>query len=433
LQQEASRRMGFGASRTMKIAQELYEGIEVGREGSVGLITYMRTDSTNVSMQAQGEARSYIQNRFGKSYLPAHTPFYQTKTKGAQEAHEAIRPTSVLREPDAIKDKLSRDQYKLYKLIWERFVASQMANAVYNTVRVDIAAGPTQKDMPYMFRVSGSTVKFNGFLAVYEETRDEDVTIDEDEGRVLPELSVHEVLDLVQLLPEQHFTQPQPRYTEATLVRTLEEYGIGRPSTYAPTVAVIQDRDYVVSQDKRLVPTETGKVVNDLLVQFFPDVMNYRFTAHMEDELDDVSEGKMEWRPMLREFYTPFEQQLDNARHHMPRVTQEETIGRDCPVSGHPLVIRYGRWGKFIGCSDYPNCRYTEPYLERTGVKCPRCGAEHGGELIERKTKKGRTFFGCSRYPACDYRSWRLPGKRGASPVDADIEQETTLPDLSAG
>jgi DNA topoisomerase-1 len=427
MQQEASRRLGFSAKRTMQIAQQLYEGIELGDGETVGLITYMRTDSTNVSEQAQQEARQYIQNRFGKDHVPAKPPQYKTKTKAAQEAHEAIRPTSVTNIPDALKKALSRDQFRLYQLIWERFVASQMANAIYNTVRVDIGAGLTTDDMPYSFRVSGSTIKFSGFLALYEDARDEDAAVNEDEGRLLPELTVNEMLNLLQLLPEQHFTQPPPRYTEASLVRTLEEFGIGRPSTYAPTVAVIQDRDYVVNEDKRLIPTETGKIVNDLLVKFFPTVMDYQFTAHMENELDDIAEGHMEWRPMLGEFYTPFAQRLENAREKMPRVAQEEHVGRDCPVSGHPLVIRYGRWGKFIGCSDYPNCRYTEPYLERTGVVCPQCGEEHGGELIVRKTKRGRTFYGCSRYPECDYSVWKLPKQEKAP------SEQTEMPDLSTG
>jgi DNA topoisomerase-1 len=409
LQQEASRRLGFNARRTMSIAQQLYEGIDVGAGGSIGLITYMRTDSTQVSVQAQAEAREYIHNRFGNNFHPVRAPMYQTKTKGAQEAHEAIRPTSVMREPDRIKQALNRDQYRLYQLIWQRFVASQMANAIYNTLRVDIAAGLTSQDTPYTFRVSGSTIQFLGFLALYEDARDEDLEPDEDEGRILPELTVGELLDLIQLLPEQHFTQPPPRYTEASLVRTLEEYGIGRPSTYAPTVATIQDREYIEKEDKRLIPTETGKTVNDLLVQFFPDVMDFQFTALMEDELDSIAEGKLEWRPMLREFYSPFERQIAAARQEMPQVRQEETIGRDCPVSGHPLVIRYGRFGKFIGCSNYPECRYTEPWLERTGIACPICGKTHQGEIIVRKSKRGRIFYGCSRYPECEFTSWKRP------------------------
>jgi DNA topoisomerase-1 len=411
LQQEASRRFGFNAQRTMSIAQQLYEGIAIGAEGTVGLITYMRTDSTNISKQAQADARDYIRSRFGDTFMPAKPPTYRTRAKGAQEAHEAIRPTGVWRVPASLSDKLTKDQLRLYTLIWERFVASQMANAVYDTVRVEITAGPTEKDMPYLFRTSGSTIKFAGFLALYEDTRDEDAVVDEDEGRILPDLTAKEILNLLRLLPEQHFTQPPPRYTEATLVRTLEEYGIGRPSTYAPTVAAIQDREYLAKQDKRLVPTEIGKIVNDLLVEFFPNVMDYQFTAHLEEELDDIAEGKLQWQPMLNEFYQPFEQQLANARKHMPQIVQEERIGRDCPnCGGHQtLVIRYGRYGKFIGCANYPECRYTEPLLERLGIPCPVCGAEHGGEIVERRSRRGRTFYGCSRFPACDFTSWKRP------------------------
>lgn len=421
LQQEASRRLGFNAQRTMQIAQQLYEGVDLGKDGIVGLITYMRTDSTNVSVDAQKEARAYIKQRFGADFMPDKAPIYKTKAKGAQEAHEAIRSTSVLREPNGLQQALSRDQLKLYRLIWERFVASQMSNAVYNTIRVEVSAGLTDKDMPYLFRVSSSTIKFAGFLALYEDAHDEDTEEDLDMGRVLPEMKVGEALDLVHLLPEQHFTQPPPRYTEASLVRTLEEYGIGRPSTYAPTVKVIQDREYVDKKDKRLIPSETGLLVNDLLVQYFPDVMDYQFTARMEDQLDNIADGDGEWRPMLQDFYTPFEQQLGNARQNMPSYQKEEHIGRQCPVSSHELVVRYGRWGKFIGCSDYPNCTYTEPYLELTGVVCPKCGQEHSGELVVRKTRRGRTFFGCSRYPECDYSTWKLPGKRGG---DGDGEAE---------
>lgn len=409
LQQEASRRLGFNARRTMSVAQKLYEG-DVKGEVSGGLITYMRTDSTNISPQAQKEAREFIEARFGKEFMPAKAPVYKTKAKGAQEAHEGIRPTSITRHPDSIKHMLTPEQYRLYNLIWQRFVASQMSNAVYNTLRVDIDAGTTAKDRPYHFRVSGSTIKFRGFLILYEDARDEDIALDEDEGRILPELTVGEQVDLLELLPEQHFTQPPPRYTEASLVRTLEEYGIGRPSTYAPTVAVIQDREYVVKQEKdRLVPTETGRIVNDLLTKFFPEIMDVQFTARMEGRLDDIAEGKREWRPMLRDFYNPFERELRNAREAIPNVQQEEKIGRDCPVCGKPLVMRYGRFGKFIGCSDYPTCRHTEPFLERMGIACPVCGEQHGGELTVRRSKKGRTFYGCSRFPDCEFTSWKRP------------------------
>lgn len=297
-----------------------------------------------------------------------------------------------------------------------------MSSAVYNTLRIEIKAGPESQNMPYLFRVSGSTIKFLGFLALYEDTRDEDATPDEDEGRILPEMTADEALNLVRLVPNQHFTQPPPRYTEASLVRTLEELGIGRPSTYAPTVSVIQDRDYVEKQDKRLVPTETGKTVNDLLVQYFPDVLDYQFTARMEDQLDDISEGSTEWRPMLHEFYEPFEDRLVNARENMPRLRQEEPVGRVCPTCGTgDLVIKYGRWGKFIGCTNYPECKHTEPYLEYTGVTCPQCGEQHGGELVVRRTRRGRTFFGCARYPDCDYSTWKLPGTKD----DKDQAEET--------
>ncbi len=409
LQQEASRRLGFSAKRTMAVAQQLYEGIDVGPEGSVGLITYMRTDSMHVSPQAQAEARDFIRDRYGKEFMPSRAPQYKTTAKGAQEAHEAIRPTGVSREPDRVRKMLSNDQYKLYNLVWQRFVASQMSNAVYNTLRVDIDAGPEPKNRPYHFRVSGSTVKFLGFLVLYEEARDEDIALDADDGRILPELSVDEALNLIRLLPEQHFTQPPPRYTEASLVRALEEFGIGRPSTYAPTVAVIQDREYVAKLDKRLIPTETGRIVNDMLVQNFPDVMDYQFTARMEGELDEVAEGKIEWQPMLGEFYWPFEKRLQLARKAIPDMQQQEEVGRDCPLCGKPLVIRYGRFGKFIGCSDYPECKHTEPLLERMGIPCPTCHTAHGGELVVRRTRRGRTFYGCSRYPDCDFTSWKKP------------------------
>jgi DNA topoisomerase-1 len=314
---------------------------------------------------------------------------------------------------------------KLYKLIWERFVASQMANAIYDTLRIEVRAG-IDNPLPYLFRVSGSIVKFQGFLAIYEETRDEDAPPDEDEGRILPDVKIGETLDLIQLLPEQHFTQPPPRYTEASLVQALEEYGIGRPSTYAPILKVIQERDYVEKKDKRLIPTETGKLVNDLLVSYFSNVVNYQFTAHMEEELDDIAEGKMAWRPMVREFYTPFEEQLKHARQNMPRMRQEDYIGRTCPQCGTgQLQIKHGRWGKFIGCDNYPECGYTEAYIEYAGVPCPTCGAEHGGELIIRKTKRGRIFYGCSRYPECDFSSWKLPNAdKSADNADDDEQDE---------
>lgn len=423
LQQEASRRLGFNARRTMLAAQQLYEGVELDGGEIYGLITYMRTDSVNISAQAQAEARQYIVDTYGAEYAPETPPTYKTRARSAQEAHEAIRPTSVLRHPLTLKKALTaagRDLFRMYQLIWERFVASQMENAVYDTVRAEINAGPDERNMPYLFRASGSRIRFRGFLAVYEESRDEDEKSSDDD-RMLPELSADELLRLVQMLPQQHFTQPPPRYTEASLVRTLEDYGIGRPSTYAPTVAVIQDRDYVTKEDKRLVPTDTGKVVSDLLVKYFPEEMDYQFTARLEDQLDDIAEGDGEWQPFMHDFYEPFEQRLRHARSNMPQMKQEEYTGRKCPACGDgDLVIKYGRWGKFIGCSNYPECRHTEQYLEYIGVPCPTCGDTHDGQVVELKTKRGRTFYGCSRYPDCEYKSWNRPGTAG----DATKEQE---------
>lgn len=411
LQQEASKGLNFSSGKTMSVAQQLYEGIDLD-DGITGLITYMRTDSTAVSKEAQARAQDFISSSYGKQYLPEEAPIYRTRAKGAQEAHEAIRPTDISRTPDSIKGNLSRDQYRLYTLIWKRFVASQMANALYDTVRIDIEAGEGEQ-LPYLFRTSGSVLRFQGFLVVYEEEKDEDAAAEDDEGRIFPELSEGEVLKLLKLLPEQHFTQPPPRYTEATLVKAMEELGIGRPSTYAPTVAVIQNRDYVTREDKRLTPTETGMLVNDLLVKYFPDVMDFEFTARMEDMLDEVAEGNAEWVPVLREFYDEFQDDLHDAQKHMPKVVQTELIGRKCPTCGDgDLLLRYGRWGKFIGCSNYPDCNHTEPWLETIGVSCRVCGT---GEIIERRTKRGKVFYGCSNYnyenPAegCQFTSWKRP------------------------
>ena len=404
LQQEASRTLNFNARRTMRVAQQLYEGIDIG-DGQVGLITYMRTDSTNIAKEAQHAAREHVVATYGKDFVPARPPIYRTQSKSAQEAHEAIRPTRVTHTPESLQRALSRDQLKLYTLIWQRFVASQMANAVYTTMRVDIKAGLPDQDAPYKLRVSGSLIKFPGFLRVYEEARDIDDAPDEDTGRILPDMTPDELLRLLRVIPRQHFTQPPPRYTEATLVKALEDNGIGRPSTYAPTVAVIQNRDYVTREGRYLVPSETGEIVNDLLVDYFPDILNYNFTANLESQLDQIADGKQEWVPFLSEFYSPFAQQLQHARAHMPTQRQEEFVGRDCPTCGNPLVIRYGRFGKFIGCSTYPECKYTEPWLDKIGVTCPRCG----GDLVEKKTRRGRTFYGCANYPECEFTSWKRP------------------------
>lgn len=404
LQQEASRRLGYTARRTMALAQQLYEGIDVGEGGAVGLITYMRTDSTNVAEMAQREARQYIADRYGESFLPKEMPKYKTKTRGAQEAHEAIRPTSVNRQPESLKEYLSRDQFRLYQLIWQRFVASQMSAAIYDTLSVEVSG--VSRGHEYLLRASGSTVRFLGYLVAYEEAKDEDVTIEEEETRIPPDLQEGQPQKLVQLLPEQHFTQPPPRYTEATLVRTLEENGIGRPSTYAPILSTLQQRGYVVRDGKRLTPTETGMLVNDLITEHFPNIVDVNFTANMEAELDLIASGEQGWVDVVSEFYTPFSAQVEQAEERIPEMKADlEPIGRACPNCGHDLVIRWGRYGKFISCSNFPDCRYTEAWLEKIGVLCP----QDQGEIVERKTRKGRVFYGCANYPTCDFTSWKKP------------------------
>lgn len=406
LQQEASRRLGFTARRTMALAQQLYEGLDVGEGGATGLITYMRTDSTNIAEAALKEVRQYITDTYGNDFLPPSAPQYKTRAVGAQEAHEAIRPTSVLRHPDKIKKLLSSDQFKLYQLIWQRFVASQMEAAVYDTLTVEIGAQGRQHR--YLLRASGSSLKFPGFLVLYEDARDEDQAPSEENEnvRIPAQIAEGQRQELIRLIPEQHFTQPPPRYTEASLVQTLEEYGIGRPSTYAPILSTIQERGYVLRDGKRLQPTETGMLVNDLLVEHFPEIVDLNFTASMEKDLDTVAAGGREWRDVIRGFYTSFAPKVERAKTEMPATKAElEKVGRACPTCGHDLVIRWGRFGKFISCSNFPTCRYTEPWLEKIGVKCPECG----GEIVERKTRKGRVFYGCSNYPTCQFTSWKRP------------------------
>jgi DNA topoisomerase-1 len=405
LQQEASRRLGYTARRTMALAQQLYEGIDTGQGGAVGLITYMRTDSTNVAELAQDEVRQFIRERYGEKFMPEQPPKYKTKALGAQEAHEAIRPTSVLRQPESLKEFLSRDQFRLYQLIWQRFVASQMSPALYDTLSIDVL-GKTEQHQ-YVFRASGSTVLFQGFLIVYEEAQDEDQKTDDEETTRIPAgLTEGLKQELVRLIPEQHFTQPPPRFSEATLVRTLEEYGIGRPSTYAPILGTLQQRGYVIREGKKLTPTETGILVNDLLVEHFPDILNVGFTAQMEGDLDRIAAGELPWVNVIKEFYSPFAQQVETAEKNMPELNMgPEPIGRQCPECEHELVIRWGRYGKFISCSNFPACRYTEAWLEKIGISCPK----DGGDLVSRKTRKGRTFFGCANYPNCDFTSWKQP------------------------
>ncbi|MEZ4516400.1 MAG: type I DNA topoisomerase [Chloroflexota bacterium] len=413
MQQEASRRLRFGTTKTMRMAQELYEGVDIGNdEGITGLITYMRTDSVNVAAEAQQQAREYVTDQYGAEYLPDSPPIYKTKSKTAQEAHEAVRPTSVERTPTKMKAFLKRDQYRLYKLIWDRFVASQMAPALYDTLSVDIHAGPATvpaEERPYLFRATGSNLRFRGFLIVYESKEEEDAAENQPQGEhpVPNDLQVGEGLDLLRLLPEQHFTQPPPRYSEASLVKELEENGIGRPSTYAMIVSTIQNRGYVEQDQRRLHPTEIGLIVNDLLVEHFPDVVSTDFTANLEDNLDEIADGKA-WVPVIDEFYQQFSEELTKADAAIPKLDlkkEPELVGRDCPLSGHPLVYRDGRYGRFIGCSDYPRCKYTEQVLVKVGVTCPKCG----GDLIEKRTRKGRIFYGCSSYPDCDWTNWKRP------------------------
>ena len=404
LQQEASRKLGFTAKRAMAVAQQLYEGVDLGDGETIGLITYMRTDSTNISPQAQHEARDYIREVHGESYLPEEPPVYKTRAKGAQEAHEAIRPTSAQRTPSQLKDHVSRDQYRLYQLIWQRFLGSQMNPAIYDTISVRVTGEtPVHK---LLLRASGSTLVFPGYLAVYEETVP--VGTEEEENVKIPaEIAEGQKQKLVKVIPAQHFTQPPPRYSEASLVKTLEEYGIGRPSTYSPTLTTLQARGYVTREDRRLFPTETGLLVNDLITEHFPNIVNYQFTAEMEEHLDKIASGEEGWVKIIRDFYEPFSETVERAKAEMPESKAEpEYIGRTCPTCGKgQLIIRWGRYGKFIGCERFPECRHTEPWLVKIGVTCPL----DGGELVERRTRKGRVFYGCSNYPECEFTSWKKP------------------------
>ncbi len=436
LQQEASRKLGYAVRRTMQIAQELYEGVDLGPDGTQGLITYMRTDSTNVAASAQQAARAVISVKFGPEYVPDRPPVYAKKAKGAQEAHEAIRPTAPQRDPASVKPFLSSQQFRLYQLVWQRFVASQMRPALLDQTTVDIVAGKPEeiaagKDAPFVFRATGSVVKFPGFMAVYQAGRDEGET-DELEKGALPPLVAGEDLDLLRLLPEQHFTQPPPRYTEASLVKALEEQGIGRPSTYAPTVATIQARGYVAVEEKKLVPTELGLVVNDLLVEHFPRIFDVGFTSQLEEELYEIATGERSWVPTMREFYVPFTDTLKQAERTMERVRlKDEPSDETCEKCGRPMVIKLGKFGKFLACSGFPDCRNARPLLQRIGVECPTC---HEGEIVERRSKKGRAFFGCERYPACDFVAWNkpvaLPCPRCGSPymVEANRKGQVKCP-----
>ncbi|MGG4546604.1 type I DNA topoisomerase [Rossellomorea marisflavi] len=401
LQQEAARKLNFRAKKTMMLAQQLYEGIEMGgKEGTVGFITYMRTDSTRISEVAQKEAGEYIVGKYGEEFLKTN-PRKEKKQQKAQDAHEAIRPTSTLRDPSSVKEFLSRDQHRLYKLIWERFVSSEMAPAVMDTMSVDLVNGGV------FFRATGSKVKFPGFMKVYVEGSDDQK---EEKDNILPALKEGDKVTSEAIDPNQHFTQPPPRYTEARLVKTLEELGIGRPSTYAPTLDTIQRRGYVSLDNKRFIPTELGEIVLELVREFFPDIIDVEFTANMEKSLDDIEEGNEKWEKIIEHFYKDFEKHLEIAENEMEKVEiRDEPAGEDCEECGHPMVFKMGRYGKFMACSNFPDCRNTKPIVKEIGVKCPKC---EKGNIIERKSKKKRIFYGCDQYPECDFLSWDKPIER---------------------
>lgn len=400
LQQEAARKLNFRARKTMMLAQQLYEGIDLGKkQGTVGLITYMRTDSTRISDTAKNEAKGLIEEKYGKEYLSTTTA--AKSSKKTQDAHEAVRPTSALRSPDEVKAILSRDQFRLYKLIWERFIASQMSPAVLDTVSVDL------ENQGVIFRATGSQVKFPGFMKVYVEGSDDQV---DDKDKLLPDLEEGEKVKATSIEPKQHFTQPPPRFTEARLVKTLEELGIGRPSTYAPTLDTIQKRGYVALDSKRFVPTELGTIVHELMVEFFPDIINIEFTAQMEKDLDLIEEGQIEWVNLIDQFYGKFEKHVKHADEEMEKIEiKDEPTGEDCEKCGSPMVYKLGRYGKFMACSNFPDCRNTKAIVKEIGVDCPKCKK---GQLLERKSKTKRIFYGCDQFPECDFVSWDKPINR---------------------
>ena len=396
LQQDAARKLGFTSRKTMMLAQQLYEGIDLGRQGATGLITYMRTDSTRLSDVALAEARNYIENAFGAEYMPPKANVYVTGKK-AQDAHEAIRPTDVNLTPETVEKYLNRDQLKLYTLIWQRFTASQMVPAVYDTLSIQIQGGQR-----YIAKASGSKLKFPGFTAVYAGAD----TNKKEKDVLLPDLAEGDALNIAKMLPQQHFTEPPPRYNDASLVKTLEEKEIGRPSTYAPIIETIQARGYVQRVDKHFQPTELGFVVVDMLEEYFQDIVDVKFTADLENELDEIAEGKVEKNHLLREFYDPFAKTLEKADEAIGHVElPEEVSDVPCDICGRMMVVKQGRFGKFLACPGFPECRNTKPLLIDTGVKCPKCG----GAIVERKSHRGRKFYGCKNYPDCDYTTWDQP------------------------
>ncbi|MFD1412091.1 type I DNA topoisomerase [Lapidilactobacillus gannanensis] len=396
LQQEANRRLNFKTRKTMMIAQQLYEGINLGKDGTVGLITYMRTDSTRISSVAKHEAATFLHEskELGEPY--AATKLHKTKNpEGAQDAHEAIRPSAVVRTPESLKEILSRDQFRLYQLIWSRFLASQMTPAIYDTVAVELEQNGVN------YRANGSQMKFAGFTKIYHSSND-----DQKENQ-LPELAVGDEVKLTKTDPQQHFTQPPARYSEASLVKALEENGVGRPSTYAPTIDTIQKRYYVKLTGKSFEPTELGEIVDELIEKFFPDIVNIDFTAKLEDELDGIEAGKGEWVKVVDQYYQPFAKELDQAEQKIEKVQiKDEPAGFDCDICGAPMVVKMGRFGKFYACSRFPDCRNTKAIVKEIGVVCPKC---QKGQVLERKSKKNRIFYGCSRYPDCDFVSWDKP------------------------
>jgi len=396
LQQDAARKLGFTSRKTMMLAQQLYEGIELGRHGATGLITYMRTDSTRLSDVALNDARAFIGEQFGEDYLPAKANVYVTGKK-AQDAHEAIRPTDVNITPESVEKYLNKDQLKLYTLIWQRFTASQMVPAVYDTMSIQIKAGSR-----YQAKAAGSKLKFAGFTAVYAGAE----TTKKEKDILLPDLAEGDELNIARMLPQQHFTEPPPRYNDASLVKTLEEKEIGRPSTYAPIIETIQARGYVQRIDKHFQPTELGFVVVDMLKEYFKDIVDVKFTADLENELDEIAEGKVEKNHLLKEFYDPFAVTLEKADEAIGHVElPEEVSDVPCDICGRMMVVKQGRYGKFLACPGFPDCRNTKPLLVDTGVKCPKCG----GSIVERKSHRGRKFYGCKNYPECDYTTWDQP------------------------
>ncbi len=408
LQQEAARKLNFKARKTMMLAQQLYEGIDLKKQGTVGLITYMRTDSTRISDTAKTEAAGYIKEKFGEQYLSKRKSAGQKA--GAQDAHEAIRPTSALRTPTEMKAYLSRDQLRLYKLIWERFMASQMAAAVIDTVAVDLVQGPIK------FRANGQTIKFKGFMSVYVEGQDD---VEEEGENRLPELTVGDQVKAVNIDENQHFTQPPPRYTEARLVKTLEEKGIGRPSTYAPTIDTITKRNYVKIDQKKFFPTELGIIVNESVKEYFPEIIDVDFTANMEALLDRVANGEISWKKVIETFYGDFKLHVDRAEAEMEKIEiKDEPAGEDCEKCGSPMVIKMGRYGKFMACSNFPDCRNTKAIVKSIGVPCPKC---KDGEVVERKSKKNRIFYGCTNFPECDFISWDKPVARQCPKCDTQL------------